>query len=123
VVSFRPHVADPLRFIAAADVFLLTAREDAFPLVCVEAAALGRPLVSFDSGGTDELIRAADCGVVVAFPDVDRMVRELADLARDPARRQRMGAAGAEFAQRHLTIGHAGPKLLATIEATMGGSR
>jgi glycosyltransferase involved in cell wall biosynthesis len=123
VVAFRPHVADPLRFIAAADLFLLTAREDAFPLVCVEAAALGRPLVSFDSGGTDELIRAAGCGVVVPFPDVDRMAHTLAELAHDPQRRAQLGAAGADFARAHLTIAHAGPKLLATIESTMGRSR
>lgn len=123
VVDFRPHVADPLRLIAAADLFVLAAREDAFPLVCVEAAALGRPLVSFDSGGTDELIRAAECGVVVDFPEVDAMVDQLAELARDPQRRARLGAAGADFARRHLSIEQAGPRLLATIEATMRSRR
>lgn len=123
LVRFLPHVENPLALIAAADLFVLTAREDAFPLVCVEAAALGRPLVSFDSGGTDELIRTARCGLVARFPDVDELVTQMAELARDAGARDRMGRAGQEFARRHLSIEQAGPRLLATIEATMGRAR
>jgi len=123
LVVFHPHVSNPIGMVAAADLFLLTAREDAFPLVCVEAAALGRPLVSFDSGGTSELIRAANCGVIVQFPDVDRLVDELAALWSDTTRRSDLGAAGAAFAREHLSIEQAGPRLLATIESTMDRSR
>lgn len=123
IVRFLPHVENPLALIAAADLFVLTAREDAFPLVCVEAAALGRPLISFDSGGTDELIRAADCGLVARFPDVDDLVARMAQLARDQTARARMGDAGREFARNNLSIEQAGPRLLATIEATMAGPR
>ncbi len=118
-VHFVEHQAEPLRWIGAADVFLLSAREDAFPLVCVEAAALGRPIVSFDSGGTPELIRAAQCGAVVGFPDVDGVADALAGLAADPARRERMGCSGADFARQHLVLSEAGPALLHTIETTM----
>ena len=121
-VRFVDHVEDPLPLIAAADVFLLTAREDAFPLVCVEAAALGRPIVSFDSGGTPELIRAGDCGRVVRFPDVDGMADALERLAADSGERQRLGTAAMEFATQNLLLEHRGPGLLAAMEATMDGS-
>lgn len=119
MVTWIDHVDDPLPSIAGADVFMLPAREDAFPLVSVEAAALGRPLLSFDSGGTPELIDAAACGRVVPFPEIDAMVADLADLAATPATRATLGAAGAAFAREHLTIATAGPRLLATIESTM----
>ena len=119
VVRFIDHVEDPLPLIAAGDVFLLTAREDAFPLVCVEAAALGRPLVSFDSGGTPELIRAADCGRVVRFPDVDGVVEALDRLAADPAERERLGKSAAAFATANLVLDARGPQLLATLETVM----
>lgn len=119
-VRFIDHVHDPLPLIAAADVFMLPAREDAFPLVCVEAAALGRPVVSFDNGGTPELIRAAECGRVIRFPDVDGMVEALAHLADSPLERGRLGGAAATFARRHLLLDQRGPELLNTIEATIG---
>lgn len=119
VVRFIDHVDDPLPWIAGADIFLLPAREDAFPLVSVEAAVLGRPLVSFDSGGTPELIRAAGCGRVVKFPDVDAMADVLEELAAAPEQRSDLGGAGAEFARAQLTLTAAGPRLLRTIERTM----
>ncbi len=43
VVHFVGPQADPSRYFSLFDVFLLTSREDPFPLVCLEAAALGSP--------------------------------------------------------------------------------
>jgi glycosyltransferase involved in cell wall biosynthesis len=119
LVTLIPHVAHPLQLIGAADVFLSTAREDAFPLVCVEAAALGRPIVTFDNGGAAELVRAAGGGRVVPFPDVTRLVSELHDLVIDEAGRRREGEAAAAFAAAELTLGVAGPRLLRSVERTM----
>lgn len=120
VVQFLGHRPDALRWVAAADVFLLPAREDAFPLVCVEAAALGRPIVAFESGGTPELIEMARCGAVLPFPDVAALAAAIADLRDRPDERERLGRSGAQFVHRELTVEQAGPKLLTTIERTIG---
>jgi glycosyltransferase involved in cell wall biosynthesis len=119
LIRFVTHQDDPLRWVAASDVFLLTAREDAFPLVCVEAAGLGRPIVTFENGGAAELVRAADCGAVVPFPDVNAMATALIELADDPFRQRRWQESGRDFALEHLTLGTAAPKLLSTIEGTL----
>jgi glycosyltransferase involved in cell wall biosynthesis len=123
VVRFVDHRPDSLRWVAAADVFLLPAREDAFPLVCVEAAALGRPVVTYDNGGAGELVANGDCGLVVPFADLDRMVDGLANLADRPDERRRLGANGREFVARELTIATAGPALLASLEAVLADGR
>lgn len=122
VVSFLGHRPDSLRWVAAADLFFLPAREDAFPLVCVEAAALGRPLVSFVSGGTPELIRMAGCGRVVDFPDVAGAAAAIAELVDRPEERERLGRAGADLVRNELTVRQAGPKLLSALEAAMRGA-
>ncbi|ODS83770.1 MAG: hypothetical protein ABS46_05665 [Cytophagaceae bacterium SCN 52-12] len=44
------------QYLHAADGFILTSRQDPFPLVMIEAAALGKPIVSFPSGGVSELM-------------------------------------------------------------------
>ncbi|WP_426327163.1 glycosyltransferase family 4 protein [Pedobacter sp. R-06] len=48
----------------AGDAFLLLSREDSFPLVMLEAAALGKPIVGFNSGGISEFLKE-NTGIVV----------------------------------------------------------
>ncbi len=44
------------QYLHLADGFVLTSRQDPFPLVMMEAASLGKPIVSFPSGGVSELL-------------------------------------------------------------------
>lgn len=44
-------------FLNIANGFVLTSTRDSFPLVMMEAAALGKPIVSFNSGGVKEFIQ------------------------------------------------------------------
>ncbi len=118
LVSFLPHQSDPLGWLAASDVFFLPAREDAFPLVCVEAAAIGLPIVTFANGGAADLVRHAESGTVVPFPDVDTAASALTELAHDAARRASLGERSRRFAREHLLLEQAGPALFASIEAT-----
>lgn len=123
IVEFLPHQPDPLGLIASSDVFVLTAREDAFPLVCVEAVAAGRPLVTFANGGAAELAEAASCGTVSPYLDIAHMAQQLVALARDPVGRRALGENGRHFAANHLLIDHAGPRIVASLRQTMANAR
>jgi glycosyltransferase involved in cell wall biosynthesis len=92
-VSFIGELPNPLGLLAEADVFLLTSREDCFPLVMLEAAALGVPTIAFaESGGAPEFIEDR-YGITVPFLDTEAMAHAAADLVRDRARRDALGAA------------------------------
>lgn len=117
LVTFRSHQPEVLPWIARADLFALTAREDAFPLVCVEAAAAGTPIVTFENGGAADLVRQAGCGAVVPPLDVDAFAQALVDAARHPERRAGWSSAGRDHARRHLLLEVAGPKLQAVLDA------
>ncbi|WP_426574236.1 glycosyltransferase family 4 protein [Aquihabitans sp. McL0605] len=119
LVRFLPHQPDALAWIAASDLFVLSAREDAFPLVCVEAAAAGCPIATFDNGGAAELVRAAGCGTVAPALDVEALASQVAAAGRDQAERARWGDAGRRFARQHLLIEQAGPRLLASLRSTL----
>ncbi|TLU97974.1 glycosyltransferase [Dyadobacter luticola] len=56
--------------------FLLTSRQDPFPLVMIEAALLGKPIVSFPSGGVSEFVKEG-MGVVTDDLSVKQMVRAM----------------------------------------------
>ncbi len=96
VVHFVGHQADPSPWFAAFDVLVLPAREDAFPLVCLEAAALGVPIVCFDNGGMPEFVGDGDCGYVVPYPDLDQMADRVLALLTDNRLRRQLGDRAAE---------------------------
>lgn len=113
-VHLVPEGDRPDRWFGALDLFLLSSREDAYPLVCMEAAAAAVPLVTFDSGGAGELIRDGG-GVVVPYPDAAALAVEVMRFASDADLRQAAGDA-ARAAAEHHTIEAALPSLIADLQ-------
>lgn len=60
----------------AADVFVNPTREDNYPTVNMEAIACGTPVVTFETGGSPEMIDGT-CGTSVACNDIDTLEREI----------------------------------------------
>jgi glycosyltransferase involved in cell wall biosynthesis len=111
-----PQTAD---YIAAADVFALTSREDPYPLVCLEAAAVGRPIVCFaGAGGIPEFVEA-DCGFIVPYLDIMAMALNVVSLLDSTEFRLTMGtAARRKVAQRH-DVNATAPRIMQIIERTI----
>lgn len=93
-VHFPGRQSNPWDWFRVFDLFLLTSREDAFPLVCLENASVGNPVLCFDTGGMVEFVGDDECGAVVPFPDVEAMARRVVELAADDQERRRRGALG-----------------------------
>lgn len=64
------------RIYSSADVFVNPTREDTFPTVNMEALACGTPVITFDTGGSPEIISEA-CGVVIKQNDIEALEREV----------------------------------------------
>jgi glycosyltransferase involved in cell wall biosynthesis len=90
------HQDRPDHLLRALDVFALPAREDAFPLAALEAAAVGLPLVCFRTGGIAALCDHG-AGVAVDYPDTSAFAAALASLLDDGAHRARVGARAREL--------------------------
>lgn len=57
VVEFIGEEKNPSRIFSSFDVFLMTSREDSFPLVCIEVGMLGKPILCFRGAtGTEEVL-------------------------------------------------------------------
>ena len=73
-----PFQAEGADWLAAADIHLLTSREDPFPSVVLEAMAAGTPTIAFDdSGGAPDLLRECRAGRSVPLADIPALVREI----------------------------------------------
>ena len=91
-VAFLGEMVDPREYFLAGDVFLLTSREDPFPLVCLEAADCGLPIVCFESaGGMPDFVKN-DAGFVVPLERTDLMADKVMHFCCTPAEQARRGA-------------------------------
>jgi len=92
----RLHLLGPVgempRLYAAADAFVLPTAYEAFPLVALEAAASGLPLLVARVNGVEELLEDGGAGWFVARDGRD-VARRLNALAADAPLARRMGAA------------------------------
>ncbi len=100
-VIFTGSLTDPHPIFAAMDVFTLTSREDPFPLVCLEAASLAKPIICFaGAGGMPEFVEE-DAGVVVPYGDVEKLCETILAFQNDTEYRLRTGKkAHAKIADR-----------------------
>lgn len=121
-IRFLGSQTTPLSFFAASDVFVLTSREDPFPLVCLEAASLGKPIICFDkAGGMPEFVEN-DAGVIVPYLDLDAMATHIVELLNSPDLRQRLGQRAQQKVQEHYDIEMTAPQIFRIIQQTFSGN-
>ncbi|WP_271392951.1 glycosyltransferase [Aequorivita sinensis] len=76
-VNFIGEVSNPKTYFNDFDIFLMTSREDPFPLVCIEVGLLGKPIISFEQAtGTNEVILKGG-GFVVPYLDIEAMANRV----------------------------------------------
>jgi SAM-dependent methyltransferase len=90
------------RYYYVGHIFLLSSREDPCPLVALEAADAGLPVVCFADAGDIPGFVGDDCGAAVPYEDVHSAAQAVARLASDDALRRAQGAAARRrVAERH----------------------
>lgn len=94
------HVRDPARWLAHADLFVLSSRWEGFGHVLVEAMACGAPVLATDCPyGPADVLREGESGILVAPGRAEDLSSAMARLLRDSALRRRLAAAGRERAR------------------------
>lgn len=101
-VQLRGYTEDLLARMADASAYVLSSRSEGFPLVLLEAMAVGLPVVSFDCrNGPADLVRHGTDGLLVPDRDVPALADAVHRLLADPALRSRLGRAAVERAHEH----------------------
>jgi len=76
-VSFLGHRSDVDSVYGALDLFVLNSRTEGLPNAVLEAMAYGVPVVATAVGGTPELVRDGETGLLVPPGDSDALVRAI----------------------------------------------
>ena len=120
-VAFDGFVAEPRRFLAGLDVFCLSSRREALPLVLLEAMSEGLPCVATDVG--DVRTGVADDVLVVPPDDPGALAAALRRLVEDPALRRDLGSRARRRAERSLDAELMADRAFAVLDRVRGGSR
>ncbi len=75
-ISRTDSVEELAEIYSVADVFVNPTYEDNFPTTNIEALACGTPVITYDTGGSPEIIDNT-CGIVVDKGDVDGLVKQI----------------------------------------------
>ena len=86
-----PFQKDVMRYYAAADLYLLTSREDPFPTVVMEAMNASLPVVAFEDGGGYVEIVTEQTGGLVPMENVNAMAEFVNELFLNDSKRKALG--------------------------------
>jgi glycogen(starch) synthase len=107
--------------LAAAEVVALPSLWENFAAAGLEAMALGSAVVATTGGGFEEFIDTGRDGVLVPPGEPEPLARALAELLRDPTRRQSIGSAAAAKAEQ-FDVAALAPSYAAFFEEIAGAA-
>lgn len=119
-VTFLGLKDNPREYLACGDIFLLPSREDPFPLVALEAADCGLPILCFDeSGGMPDFV-GDDAGFIVPRKDLNAMIEKIVELDESEELRVALGGHAKEKLLSHFTVERTTPHILSACRKTAG---
>ncbi len=93
-VFFLNWRQDVSRWYAAMDIFVLPSHREGVPRACMEAAAMGLPVIATDIRGCREVVKRNETGILVPIKNSNALVAAIENLAQDEARRTELGRKG-----------------------------
>jgi glycosyltransferase involved in cell wall biosynthesis len=89
---------------AEATVVVLPSHQEGLPVVAIEAAWSGRPVVASDVSGMAEVVSHGETGLLVPAGDGDALARAIDEIVSDRELARRMGVAGRRHATERFSL-------------------
>lgn len=96
-IIFAGFRSDVDELMAIFDIFIFTSLMEGLPQVLVQAAAAGRPIVSFEVEGAKEVIKEGINGFIVSSGDIDGLAEKANYLLSNLEKAKEMGRHGKEI--------------------------
>ncbi|XXM72914.1 glycosyltransferase family 4 protein [Lysinibacillus sphaericus] len=106
VVNFLGHRNDVEKIYPVSDLAILTSYSESFPLVLLEAARAGLPVITTDVGGVDKLIPDDSCGWIIPVEDSEALADRIGSAVKlkDTGQLSGMGKKLESYSKRHFSI-------------------
>lgn len=115
-VKILGKMDNPFEIYNSSKLFLMTSKEDPFPLVCIEAGLLGKPIICFEnSGGIPEMLEQGG-GKVIPYLDNLAMAEAIVHYLKNEDE-YAIDSEKIKLQCQQYTVEHQGPKLLEVIKS------
>jgi len=93
-VHLPGYETDMRTAIAAMDICVLPSYREGFPRTLVEAAAMGKPIVTTDTGGCRDAVNPGESGLLVPVADGAALAEAIGEFVKDADFRREAGEKG-----------------------------
>ena len=118
-VSYVGQTENPESFFKEMDIFLMTSREDPFPLVCIEVGQSSVPIICFEGATGTEEVLVEGGGKIVPYMDIQAMANVIREYYQDRCKLALDGARACELFSK-FTPAKICPQILQILEETRG---
>ncbi|UCH51409.1 MAG: glycosyltransferase family 4 protein [Chloroflexota bacterium] len=102
VVTLLGETEDVRPYLGRADIFVLPSYREGTPRSLLEAAAMGRPIITTDAVGCREVVDHEETGLFVPIKDAEALAQAMIRMIENPEMRERMGKAGRKKIEREF---------------------
>lgn len=120
-VEVLGKVEDMLSLRKRVDVELVCSRAEAFGRVTAEAMMAGIPVIGSNSGGTPELIKDGETGILYQTGNVDDLAQKMEYMILHPEQRKMMGDKAMIYAKNNFTIERCAKEVFTVYENLLQG--
>ncbi|SDN07728.1 Glycosyltransferase involved in cell wall bisynthesis [Fictibacillus solisalsi] len=103
-VKMIGHVSQPETFIREMDMLLLTSKREVFPMVIIEAMAIGTPIISIDKGGIKEAIQDSQTGFLVEDYIVQEFSKKIVTVTSQQEIKKRVISAARKKVEQEFSL-------------------
>ena len=104
IVELLGRCKDMAAIFSKVDIVCLPSYREGVPLVLIEAAACGKPIVTTDAPGCREIVRHNENGLLVPPKNIAALTSALKKLITDESLRIKMGKKGREIACNEFSV-------------------
>lgn len=122
VVEYWGYAEDMPAMLARAHVIVMPSYREGLPRGLIEAAAVGRAIVTADVPGCREVVRHGENGLLVPVRDTEATARAIAQLLGDADLRQRLALRGRAIAEAEFSVERFVAESLASYKHLLGAT-
>ena len=100
-MGFRKDVRPIL---AASDCLVLPSEREGMPLVLLEAMACGRATIATDAGGSREVVREGETGMVVQPNQIDQLSKAMRHAVQNPEWTHEAGLSARRYVENERSL-------------------